>query len=313
MRIRVTHPQIATPFMVALLALPACGPSGPSSEAHSTTASSGMTSSTGASAPPTGGTLPYTETTDTAGVGSAGTTTDPDSHSSGSGVAPDLVMTGVECDPFSPACPTGQKCAPWHGGGGEASWNAARCVGLTGDALPGEPCVAPEGPYGGVDDCGAGSLCWDLDEGNHGTCVLMCTGTFSEPICPPASLCVSASDQVFSVCSPPCNPLTQDCPTDEICISSIDKWFCSVDGSGREGQFNDPCNFSNDCDKGLACLDAATASESCDVQAAYCCQPLCKYPGGPCPNPDQECLPWYDPMDDVPPGYESVGVCAISK
>ena len=33
----------------------------------------------------------------------------------------------------------------------------------------------------------------------------------------------------------------------------------------------------------------------------------------PCPNPDQLCLPWYYPMQSIPPGYEDVGICGIPE
>jgi hypothetical protein len=33
----------------------------------------------------------------------------------------------------------------------------------------------------------------------------------------------------------------------------------------------------------------------------------------PCPNPDQECLPWFDEMLPIPAGHEDVGICAIPE
>jgi len=44
-----------------------------------------------------------------------------------------------------------------------------------------------------------------------------------------------------------------------------------------------------------------------------CCQPFCDFVNmdQPCPNPDQKCVQWFDPMMPIPPGSEDVGVCSI--
>ncbi len=56
------------------------------------------------------------------------------------------------CDLFQQNCPEGEKCASYAEGGGIV-WNATKCVPVTGDAGPGEPCTAVGGGISGFDDC----------------------------------------------------------------------------------------------------------------------------------------------------------------
>ena len=88
--------------------------------------------------------------------------------------------------------------------------------------------------------------------------------------------------------------------------------MCVFDASGDGGKQNDPCEFSNSCDKGLLCLDTAAASSACMQDASGCCSQFCDVSKmEPCPNPDQKCVAWFDPMMPIPPGFEDVGVCGI--
>ena len=130
-------------------------------------------------------------------------------------------------------------------------------------------------------------------------------------MCPQHSVCVIFGDGI-SICIGTCDPLLQDCSDGDLCIPDPDatSFGCVIDASGDEGQTNDPCEFLNACDKGLMCLDAATASIACDPGSTGCCTPFCTFPGSPCPHPDQQCVPFFDPMT-VPPGAESIGICAI--
>ena len=117
----------------------------------------------------------------------------------------------------------------------------------------------------------------------------------------------------LDLCFPSCVPAPDDCPEDRICIPYQHSFFCEQNGPDPGAQTNGSCSDSR-CAKGLACLDASDASSACDgYPEGSCCQPYCEFPGAPCPNPDQQCLPWYDPMGFVPPGYESLGYCAIPE
>lgn len=281
-----------TTIVVTTLAL-ACGPAPAGPETTSTS-----TGTTTAGAPTTG---PATATTELA---STSTTLADDIPRE-----PDL-FEYLACDPFAQDCPPGQKCAPYAYDG--TNWNATKCVDVTGDGAPGEPCIAPGGGFSGIDDCGPGSFCWDVAVDDQGICVAQCAGSIEAPTCAVGYACTVAADAALALCLPWCDPLTQDCWQGATCLPYEEGFICFGDESWDAGQANDPCAVFNACDPGLVCLAPETASSACDLQAFGCCQPYCQLPDGTCPNPDQQCLPWYDPRMPIAPGYEDVGICAVT-
>ena len=287
---------------LSLFALLACGPTNPPGDLSSTTDDTTSSTTSSSSSPATTTTLPD-PTTSTTSITTTTTTAEPTTTEPTNFVGrPDLPQSHIQCDVFAQDCDPGQKCVPWANDGG-GSWNATRCVDITGDGAPGDPCTAPEGPVAGLDDCALGGLCWDLDENNQGTCVPLCTGSLDAPVCPPQTQCLLTSEGIINICLSVCDPLLQDCPDDQLCLPDGDSFTCVIDGSGDAGQVNDPCEFADACDKGLVCLDPALASSNCDPKANGCCQPFCEFPGSPCPNPDQQCVQWLE--------SETIGVCAI--
>ena len=283
--------------LISLSTILACGPITPQSGTTSTTDETATTL-------PTTTALPD-PTSPTSSTSTEATTPSPD-------LPPQLDAARNDCDVWAQDCPPGQKCSAWADGGGGA-WNATRCVEITGDGAPGEPCTTIGGGVSGIDDCALGVMCWYLDKTSHGICVALCTGTSGTPQCPLTQSCYQADDAILNLCIPRCDPLAQDCPNEYMCIPAPDSrsFYCVPDTSDDQGQTNDPCEFANACDPGLVCLDPAAASSACDPASPGCCQPLCKFPGSPCPNPDQQCLHWFDRLGvPTPPGYESVGICA---
>lgn len=306
---------------LSLSTLLACGPLAPPVEAASTSSSTtGETTETppppptsaapmdpATTANPTTGPTPTTPTTTDL------TTTSPPCTGADSFLAaPDGGCGGgsIDCDPFVQDCSSGQKCVP-VAINGDNTWNALKCVDIIGDAAPGEPCTAQGSGFSGIDDCALGAYCWDVDDDLHGTCVAQCTGSLEAPLCAPKSICFINGDAILTLCLPTCHPLLADCAADEVCIPNQDTFVCAVDFSGDEGQANDPCETFNACDPGLVCLDSASASAACQRASPGCCQPFCELPDAPCPNPDQQCVPWFDPMMQIPEGLENLGVCFI--
>ena len=310
--------------LVLYLTTTACGPTSntDTSQASSSTTdiSGGTTSNPGSTTgvdPTTTATTTTTTPTSETGVSSSSDDstfiTKPDGGGSCLASAdPDKQFRCTECDVFQQNCPPGQKCTAWASDGGGA-WNATRCVEVTGTKGPGDECTTEGGGLLGIDDCQKGAMCWDVDKDtNMGTCVALCTGTPDAPVCDPGFNCAIFTDGALNLCLPQCDPLLQDCPGDDLCITVDDDFLCVLDASGDMGKTNDPCEFKNACDKGLACSPTATASSACMQDATGCCQPFCDFIAmEPCPNPDQKCVQWFDPMLPIPPGQEDVGICAI--
>ena len=291
----------------------ACGPIAPLSDVGST--SDATTTAPSTTTTPATSTPPNPTTTSTPDE----TTHLPDpTTGSDTTIHPDFIVTPdggtgtLHCDIWTQNCPPGQKCVPYNEGGG-GSWNSLKCVDITGDGAPGDPCTAQGGGISGIDDCDLGIMCWNVDERGHGTCVEQCSGGPESPMCPAFTSCSITGEGIINLCLPGCNPLLQDCPGDDLCIPNGDTFLCVLDASGEDGQVNDPCEFANSCDKGLLCLDPVTASAACEQGSQGCCQPFCELPDTPCPNPDQQCTPWFDPMMPIPPGLENLGICSIPQ
>jgi hypothetical protein len=156
---------------------------------------------------------------------------------------------------------------------------------------PGEACIA-EDVVGGLDSCIKGAMCWGVDNG-VGYCIGLCTGDPEAPTCDPPGIC--SFGRVFSICLPNCDPLLQDCPDpDDACYAINDGFACDLNWTGAEA--NAPCDYINDCDAGLMCADSALVGTGCPRGSFGCCTPFCPFPGGPCPNPDQQCVQYFDPM-----------------
>ena len=143
----------------------------------------------------------------------------------------------------------------------------------------------------------------------------MCVGDANNPMCEdPMTTCLVSNDGVLTLCLQQCDPLTQDCPGNDLCIPNPqdnNAFLCILDASGDAGVAFDPCEYINSCDKGFLCANPTIATE-CDPMAIGCCMPFCDTSVMPamCPGANQVCLPWYE-MGTAPPGYENVGICGL--
>ncbi len=250
------------------------------------------------------------------GPGDSGSDTAPMTSGVGFIEDPDGGGVSFECDIFAQDCPEGEKCMPWAADGGGA-WNATRCSPIAENpGQAGDECTVEGSGTSGVDDCDIGTMCWDVDpETNSGTCVDMCTGDESNPVCEdPDTFCTIANDGAIVLCLPACDPILQDCPDGQACYPINDGFACAPDASGEMGVYGDPCEFINVCDPGLFCVNPEVVP-GC-AGAIGCCSEACDLsdPGGSaqCSGEagGQECVAWYEEGNE-PPGYEDVGVCAI--
>jgi hypothetical protein len=227
---------------------------------------------------------------------------------------PDGGGASFECDPFTQDCPWGQKCMYWANDGG-SSWNATRCSDIAPGADEiGEPCTVEGSGTSGIDSCEWGAMCWDVDpETNEGTCVELCSGSESDPVClDPSTICTGRGPVL---CLPTCCPIEQDCPEGQACYPVNDTFFCAPDASGEEGGYGAQCEFINVCNPGLLCLGASVLPPGLPCEgAAGCCTAFCETDKTSCSllDPALECTPWYE-EGTAPPGLELIGACVLPQ
>lgn len=230
------------------------------------------------------------------------------SHPQGDFIPPPDDMGGgssYECSFYVEDCPPGDKCMPWANDGGGA-WNATICRPLANDpGGPGDPCVVEGNGVSGIDDCGRGMMCWDVDQDTlEGYCVPFVRGSESNPLCEDPFRYPSISGSgAIALCLDLCDPLAQDCAEGQACYALNDTFACAPDVSGKRGGLGEQCEFVNVCDAGLVCLGAQALPE---CESAGCCTPFCDVTEPVCPE-GLECEPWFEQATF--PGSENVGVC----
>ena len=211
------------------------------------------------------------------------------------------------CFFFEQNCARGEKCMPYSFDGG-AGWNALGCFPVQPDPdAVGEPCTVVDTPFSGIDSCGAGAMCWDVDPDTlEGVCISFCEGSEQSPTCSdPAYTCTFGN--LFGVCDAFCDPLVQDCPQDEACQFVTDDFICIPENAGAVG-VGGACQFLGDCQAGSVCMPPAS-TPGC-AGADGCCSAFCATDAAePGCLPGQVCVPWYE-QGPAPPGYETVGVCS---
>ncbi|MBX7082068.1 MAG: hypothetical protein K1X88_22870 [Nannocystaceae bacterium] len=217
--------------------------------------------------------------------------------------------TPVQCSTFEQDCPDGEKCTPWANDGG-SSWNATHCTPV--DPAPvaiGQACMVEGNGVSGVDNCGVGAMCWDVDnQTNMGVCVELCSCSELTPVCETDNTaCLITNDGVLALCLPVCNPLDPGaCADGDGCFPVDDLFHCApVAGGGAPG---DECQYINACDPGTFCA-AAGSVPGCG--GVGCCSSFCDLaqPANGC-LAGQDCLPWYAEGQEPDACLGSVGACA---
>ena len=263
------------------------------------------------------------------GAGPAVTTSGDDAMESSEGddsggdtvsfIIQDDVPTGVfECDLWAQDCPTGEKCMPFASMGG--TWDGTRCSPITGSGQSGDDCTVEGNGASGLDDCDIGSMCWDVNpEDNTGTCIALCTGDASNPLCEdPDTTCVQANGGALNICLDTCQPLLQDCADGQACYP-VDDGFTCAPNAAPDALPYDACEFLNVCPAAHFCANPEIVpSGLCDPGSLGCCSPFCDYgvveAGGEdtclTDSDTWECQPWFE-EGEAPPAFTDVGLCAL--
>lgn len=207
-----------------------------------------------------------------------------------------------ECSTWAENCPAGEKCVP-----GEDILGGLDCQPLVEPAAAiGELCSGPLDGEDVVDTCVQGAGCWGHDPvTNETVCVAHCTGTPTDPGCPPDTGCMITDQGKIAVCLPSCDPLVQDCGIDSKCVLGVEDFVCvrdEINSKPAPGK----CKDTTGCDPGLACFDSEQLP-GCD-NAAFCCTPYCDL-GAPDCEAGLTCVPMFA-EGEAPPDAADVGACA---
>jgi len=230
--------------------------------------------------------------------------TDDDSDS-GSGFFGGNDLAPMGCDVFAQDCPAGEKCAAYGDDGG--TWNSVRCVPIAAQPnQPGDACVVQGEFASGLDDCDLGSMCFQLDERNQGTCVALCTGTPMDPSCGVGMTCSVSNGGALNLCLTQCNPALDECPAGQGCLP-IDSDFVCV-AVGATAGYGESCGRST-CGPGLFCSTQPHCPVGEDCCSAYC-DTTDPEPNPACPDAamGQMCEPVFQ-AGEAPEGLENLGAC----
>jgi len=286
-------------LLLALTCLAGCAdaPATPTTAASTsdTLMTLGMSSATDVTGEPTQGRGTTTTTLDATTLDT--TTLDTTTHG-----------PGEHCGPTFQDCIEGLKCTAYAKEEGD-TWNANKCVPVTGDGLAGDPCTVT-GPdrYTGIDDCAKGFICIAAaDDMQMGFCVAFCG---SVDACDDGGLCTgNGGDGTLPICLMTCDPLAPDCPGDQACYGdpSGPPFICfDPDPQANDGQAGDPCEFTNACLGGLHCAESAS-QDGCAPDTYGCCTEFCPLDAPACTAPET-CVPFFP---EPQPGHENVGLCAL--
>lgn len=220
---------------------------------------------------------------------------------------------GFDCDVFAQDCAEGEKCMPWANDGGGA-WNATRCSPVADNpAQVGEACEVEGNGVSGLDNCDFGAMCFYVDPDTlQGACVALCEGTADDPMCIDNGVCTISGSGSLAVCLPSCNPLEDECPDNQTCTPTVSaNGFTCTPLAPDPAAPGEACEFFSQCQSGSTCLSGDLIG--CDAPGG-CCTSFCDLalgqPNPDCPDPEHECLPWYE-RGEAPPGLDDVGVCGV--
>jgi hypothetical protein len=201
------------------------------------------------------------------------------------------------CDPIAQNCPEGEKCVAYASQGG--TWDATKCVPLTGDNMLGEACMSA-GVVESTDDCDENGMCFGFDDEGQGTCYGFCG---PDETCPDSQTCFIANDESIALCLDTCVPHhSENCAAGTVCEWAQDVYMCLPTLSLPP---DSPCFPGDYCSLGQACVPASEL-DSCAGES--CCSDWCDTSEPDLCAPPLTCQPAW-PQGQAPAGLETAGVC----
>ena len=190
-------------------------------------------------------------------------------------------------------------------------WDAAARQ-FIGEGQFGDPCIRDENN----DDCAVGLFCMTQTSGStgEGVCLNLCDVNDADSCANKGQAdadCIAFNNGVLPLCESPCDPLIQDCPDGQGCYAGGDSFVCAVTLDGAPPD-NGECYTIQSCLPGNVCVGSGSL-EMGTCASERCCTPWCDLNGDPdaqCPEPTEDCVPWYEP-GTAPPQHEDVGACLV--
>lgn len=239
------------------------------------------------------------------------------SESEGEDFVPPPDLGGSSCEPAMQDCPEGEKCV-WHAPYPDGlRRDAARCIPVTGDLAPFEPCTLPTGIGPEVtDDCGPESFCLEVyGTADHGFCAPFAAS--DQPnycdLWPGTNYATENGSTFPDACLHyECNPLDPTtCPADMRC----DYYPAFLYGTNMcwkiPAEFDLPlgaaCDFG-DCGPDELCAEAEWLPACAGDR---CCTRWCDLANPSCPNDGSQCtaFPVWGAFED--PDYANLGACVL--
>ena len=274
------------------------------------------------------GTTTTTSTTTASGTGvvsgdtssgtSAGSSSgEPWDESGGCGFLcpPDATHPDQQCDPVAQDCAEGEKCVWYVPPGGQLRRDAGRCIAVTGDGQPYEPCTLPTGFGPGItDDCGAESYCLEVyGTADHGFCAPFVDPGFDCRAYPGANGAGENGSDFPSACLYyECHPLVEgSCPEGMQCTfypaflyGTNMCWFVPPEADLPLGA---ECDFG-ECGEGELCVPAEWTS---GCTGERCCTQWCDLNAPACDDPTTACELFPVWASDGDPDFEWLGACVL--
>lgn len=217
------------------------------------------------------------------------------------------------CDPQVQDCPMGQKCVWWQVPGSTSRRDGTRCIEVTGDGAPFEPCSLPTGLGEDItDDCGADSFCLEVYlSADHGFCAPF---PLDDNDCShhPGTVYATENGSIFphACLHYECNPqVAESCPDGLGCAfypaflyGTNMCWQLPAD----DLPVGSACDYGQ-CGAGKLCLDAPFVPGCANER---CCTEWCDLSAPDCSNAAASC-------DDFPvwneddPSFATLGACVI--